>query len=262
MLRRLPLRPGETTAEPIDPDHIAALIAAEPRPAPPDRPWVVVNMVTSADGATTTEAGVSGDLGSDTDMAIFAALRSIADVVLAGSATVTAERYGPAKVRPERREQRSARGQAERPRIAVISNRGDIDLDLPLFAADDADNRPILLVAAGQVDDERRNVLESVAEVVEAGEGLVDPSVALRRLSEHTGANVVVCEGGPTLNGLLIAADLIDEWCLTLGPSLAGGESHRGSHGPALGRPHSLELARAWHQDDELFLRYVRPGSQ
>lgn len=258
MLRRLPLHPGETTAEPIDPDDVAALIAAEARPAPPHRPWVAVNMVTSADGATTTSAGVSGDLGSDTDMAVFGALRSIADVVLAGSGTVTAERYRPPKAGPARRDQRLARGQAPLPRLAVVSNRGDVDLDLPLFSEATPESRPIVLVATNAVDDERRHRLDQVAEVIDAGDSLVDPAIAVRLLGDRTGASVVVCEGGPTLNGLLLAGDLIDEWCLTIGPILAGGESHRGSHGPTLAEPLTLDLARAWQHDGELLLRYVR----
>ena len=37
----------------------------------------------------------------------------------------------------------------------------------------------------------------------------------------------MVCEGGPTLNGALVAAGLVDELCLTLAPLVAGGDSPR-----------------------------------
>jgi riboflavin biosynthesis pyrimidine reductase len=257
MLHRLPLPPNDPVGEVIERDDIGALIAAESRPTPADRPWVVVNMVTSADGATTV-GGVSGNLGSDIDMAVLGALRSVADVILAGSRTVAAERYRPAKVSVARREQRVGRGQAPVPRIAVVSNRGDIDVDLPLFADATADNRPLVLVAAHAISDERRQVLSAVADVIDAGDEVVDMHAAVRLLGDRAGAKTVVCEGGPTINGLLIAADLIDEWCLTLGSSLTGGESARASHGPVIGEPLPLELTRAWHIDSELLLRYVR----
>jgi hypothetical protein len=84
-MRRLWPDPGEV-------DDIAALVAAEPRPAPADRPWVLVNMIASLDGAITI-AERSGGLGGPADKAMFAALRGIADVVLVGAGTARAERY-------------------------------------------------------------------------------------------------------------------------------------------------------------------------
>ena len=44
----------------------------------------------------------------------------------------------------------------------------------------------------------------------------------------------MLAEGGPTLNGQLAAAGLLDELCLTLLPLLAGGEAKRILAGPAL----------------------------
>jgi riboflavin biosynthesis pyrimidine reductase len=258
VLRRLPLRPDIDTAEPVEVDRIAELLAGESRPHPGHRPWVLVNMVTSADGGTATTEGVSGDLGSEIDTTVFGALRSVGDVILAGSTTVTAERYRPARVRPDRREQRVARGQDPVPRIAVVSNRGDIDLDLPLFADAQPDQRPLVLVATGAIPDDRRHRLSEVAEVIDAGTQLVDPTLVVARLGEVTGARIIVCEGGATLNGLLLADDLIDEWCLTMAPVLIGGISPRGAHGSALNAGLPLTLDRAWLHDDELLLRYLR----
>ena len=45
------------------------------------RPWVIVNFVTSVDGATTID-GASTRLGDDDDMAVFQALRAVPDVIL------------------------------------------------------------------------------------------------------------------------------------------------------------------------------------
>ena len=68
-------------------DHVAL-----PEPRPPDRAFVRLNMIASADGGTAM-AGVSGGLGNRDDHAVFAALRRAADGVLVGLGTVVAEAY-------------------------------------------------------------------------------------------------------------------------------------------------------------------------
>lgn len=267
MVHALPLDPAATSSQiassqiaPIELESIPELIADEARPAPSDRPWVALNMVTSADGATAVN-GVSGSLGSDVDSSVFHALRGVADAVLAGSGTVTAERYRVPAPPPAIVDARLERGQLAAPRLVVISNRGDIDLGLPMFIppADQA-SRPIVFVAAGQVPADRLRQLDDVAEVIPSGDEHVALGDALVRLRSG-GAQVVVCEGGPTLNGLLAADDLIDEWCLTVAPHLAGGRSDRAATGPDLDAVRRLELVRAWHHDSELLLRYTRVQS-
>ena len=59
-------------------DHVAL-----PDGRPPDRAFVRLNMIASADGGTVV-AGVSGGLGNRDDHAVFAALREAADGVLVG----------------------------------------------------------------------------------------------------------------------------------------------------------------------------------
>lgn len=253
------LIPGAPT-HPLSSDLLSGLddaIASEHRPAPPDRPWLAVNMVVSLDGSTAV-GGVSGALGSEVDSAVFHALRGVADVVLAGSGTVTAERYRPANPSAEVRAARVARGQTEVPRLVVISNRGDIDLDLPMFVPTDTGLAPFVLVAAGSVPPDRMRQLEEVAQVIATGDRYVDLPVAMASL-RHQGASLVLAEGGPTLNGVLIGADLVDEWCLTLAPWLAAGASARAAFGAPLDELRRFDLVRAWHHDSELLLRYVRP---
>jgi hypothetical protein len=60
-------------------------------PSARTRPAVRLNMIASIDGATAV-AGVSGGLGGPADQALFAVLRSQADVVLVAAGTVRAER--------------------------------------------------------------------------------------------------------------------------------------------------------------------------
>jgi riboflavin biosynthesis pyrimidine reductase len=258
MLLRLPLHPsgGPSVEVALDPAVLDEIIATEARPTPEGRPWVTINMVASADGATQV-AGVSGPLGTEADMAVFVSLRAACDVILAGSATVTAERYRPPMGNAARRARRTARGQAPLPRIAVVSNRGDIDLTLPLFADAPSDSRPILLVA-GEVPAGRRAELEQVAEVLVVGDERVDLARAMSALHDIVGARMVLAEGGATLNGLLLDLDLVDEWCLTLAPLLVGGDAVRAAHSPGGGAIHAMSLVRAFEHEGELMLRYVR----
>src|SRR3954452_15153851 len=78
--------------------------------APPDRPFVRINMISSLDGAIAVN-GRSGLLGGPGDRQVFHALRSLADVILVGAGTARAEGYGPARIDPDAQERRRARGQ-------------------------------------------------------------------------------------------------------------------------------------------------------
>jgi riboflavin biosynthesis pyrimidine reductase len=94
-----------------------------------------------------------------------------------------------------------------------------------------------------------------VADVIIAGERDVDLATALGALAERGYARVLA-EGGPTLNGQLAAAGLLDELCLTLSPLLAGGEAKRILAGPVLLPGPSWRLRSLCEQDGFLFLRY------
>jgi riboflavin biosynthesis pyrimidine reductase len=71
------------------------------------------------------------------------------------------------------------------------------------------------------------------------------------------GAGIVLAEGGPTLNGQLHDAGLIDELCLTFSPLLVGTAAARVIDGAGLNVQH-LSLERVLEEDGWLFLRYVR----
>ena len=148
---------------PLDP---LAAIEAEDRPAPAGRPYVLSNMIESADGATALD-GVSGGLGGPADQAVFGALRAIADMILVGSATVDAEDYRPPgpgsdAVQAGRRQ----RGQATRPTVVVVTASASLAPDRRLFS--DPDNRPIVATVSA-APRERVAALAAVADVIECG---------------------------------------------------------------------------------------------
>jgi len=211
-------------------------------------------MVSSVDGATALD-GASGSLGGPADRIVFQAVRAVADVILVGAATVRAEGYGVPTVADEpQAERRRSRGQAPRPRLAIVSRSLDLDLDAALFRDPE---QPPFVVTTTDADPERRTALAGVAEIIEAGEASVDLRSALGRLHDR-GARVVLAEGGPTLNGQLVAAGLVDELCLTLSPLLVAGPSRRLAEGPVGTGPLPLILDRVLTEDGFLFLRYVR----
>jgi riboflavin biosynthesis pyrimidine reductase len=197
--------------------------------APDDRPYVVANMVSSADGRATLD-GASAGLSGPADRALFHALRGQVDAVLAGTGTLRVERYRRLILQPERREGRRARGLAPDPLAVVLSRSGDLpDIELltdpeqprAVFTGDDA-----------------------------------DPASALRRVRQEHGVRSLLCEGGPTLLGSLFAAGLVDELFLVLSPVVVGGDWPRTVVGPAFHPPVTLELVHLLEHDGMLFTRY------
>src|SRR4051794_12973115 len=59
----------------------------------PPRGWVMVNMITTVDGATAA-AGRSGGLGGPADKKVFGAIRATAATILVGAGAGRAEDYG------------------------------------------------------------------------------------------------------------------------------------------------------------------------
>jgi riboflavin biosynthesis pyrimidine reductase len=245
-MRRLWPDPGEV-------DDVAALVAAEGRPTPPGRPWVLVNMVASVDGAITIRDR-SGALGGPADRAVFSALRGVADVVMAGAGTVRAEGYGPARPPATIRAARRDRGQVEAPQIAVVTRSLDLDLTTPLFT--DVE-RPTIVITCDTAPAHRRAAVAEVADLLVAGDDAVDLPAALAELHRR-GAGVVTCEGGPHLNGDLLLANLVDEWNLTVSPVLVGGSAGRSSFGDYPPGPAEMRLDRLLEEDQFLLTRWVR----
>jgi riboflavin biosynthesis pyrimidine reductase len=212
--------------------------------------WLRVNFVSSIDGAATVN-GVSGGLGGDADHRVFDLLRTLCDVVLVGAGTVRKEGYGAMRLSDADSATRVARGLAPQPVFAIVS--GSLDLDPASSVFSEAPVRPIV-VTSGAVTPS--SALEQVADVLVCGETSVDPTVTLAALAER-GLTRIHCEGGPSFFGSLLAADVVDELCLTLSPLLAGGASGR-IVGGDLPAPRRMSLAGLLNSEDNLMLRYVR----
>jgi riboflavin biosynthesis pyrimidine reductase len=222
------------------------------------RPYVALNMVSSVDGAIALD-GLSGGLSGSADKEVFFYLRSLTDVILVGASTAREENYGPPRLSAQLVAERDTRRQQPLPRIAVVTRSMKMDWSGRLFAPSPDAPRPYVICPASAPPD-RKAAAGAVADLVTAGESGVDLAAALARLAAD-GARTVLCEGGPTLNGQLLSAGLVDELCLTVSPALVGGLGRRisGWSEPRPGLP--LELLTVAESSGVLLLRYaVKPA--
>jgi 5-amino-6-(5-phosphoribosylamino)uracil reductase len=219
--------------------------------AGPHRPYTIVNFVASADGRAAFK-GRSGQLGGLADRALFHGLRERVDAVFAGTGTMRSERYGRLVRDPARRRWRAASGLRPEPLACVITRRGDVPLDIPLF--DDPDSHvvvftPTELDLAG---------VRAQVEVVRLDPGRLTLTTMMRRLRSDYDVRALLCEGGPLVFGGLLHEGLVDELFLTLAPKLTGGGSEPAvTSGPELGELASLDLIWLLEDQGELFLRYA-----
>ncbi|MEO8263011.1 MAG: dihydrofolate reductase family protein [Pseudolysinimonas sp.] len=208
-----------------------------------DHDGVRLNFVSSIDGAATRD-GLSGGLGGPADKRYFDLLRRVADVVVVGAGTVRAEGYGPMVVRNPRRGQ---------PVFAIVTGRLDLDPASTVFTK--APVRPVIITTERATG---KAAFAEVADVVVAGSSRVDAALAVEALHAR-GLRRILCEGGPSLFGSFLAADAVDELCITVSPTLEAGNAPRIATGDA--PPRGMRLATTLRSGDTLLLRYARARS-
>jgi riboflavin-specific deaminase-like protein len=231
---------------PTSPDELASGLRLGDK-APPDRPYLVLNMVSSLDGKATIDWRTKG-LSTELDRQLFHRLRTQGDAVMVGAGTVRAERYGRMAKSDELRDAREVEGLARDPVAVIVSARLDLPVDLPIFG--EPEQR--VIVATGS----DASLPEVKAEVVYE-RCADDLRLLASRLREQHGIRSVVCEGGPTLNSYLLAAGLVDELWLSLHPKLAGGAAALSIvAGRELVEPTELEPISVAEGDGDLFTRW------
>lgn len=227
-------------------DQLAALYAY------PDRDVLRANMVSSADGAASLD-GASAGLSSAADRHVFALLRTLADVILVGANTARVERYAPVRVRELWKHLRD--GRTPTPPIAVITASGNLDPDSPLIA-DAPPHARTIVITTSSAPAGARDRLGKHADVVVAGSVAVNLESAVRALRDR-GHSHILAEGGPGILGQLVAAGLVDELCLTIGPLLAGPGASRILTGAPLSSPVPMTLAHVLEDEGFLLCRYT-----
>ena len=213
--------------------------------------WLRANFVSSVDGAAQGTDSRSGTLSSPADQQVFALQRSLCDVIVVGAGTARVEGYRPVLRSEVDVELRERLGLAPVPTIAVVSQ--SLTLDPALLVGGEA---PTIVVTSAAAPTEALAAMTGQTRVIVAGEATVDIAAALAELA-LLGHERVLCEGGPTLLGQVVAADCLDDLCLTVAPLLLGGDRRRIQHGPDLLPPRRLTVAHLLDEDGVLFARYL-----
>lgn len=214
-----------------------ALYAGLKFPDPPsDRPYVVMNMVSTIDGKIITgnrDEPVM-DLGSKTDHAAMRMIESKVDAVMIGRGSLEATPglwYDKALTR------------------IVVTGGAPMDTSARFFA--DAPDRALVLSPIGIV---------SATNYRPGKGGAVDFVKALGEL-KRTGIRTLLIEGGSELNASMLSLGLVDELFLTMAPKVKLG---RETPTYAGGEPLPRELVQKYNLisekrvGDEVFLRYRR----
>lgn len=210
--------------------------------------WLRSVFVSTLDGSSVDRDGVSASLGGDADSAVFSVLRNLADVVLVGAGTARDEGYGPLSPDDVDAARRADLGLSPTPVLALVSH----SLDVP----ESLQTTGTLVVTTVSAVRERQNRLSSEVEVLAHGDTDIDWPSVLADLADR-GLRRVSSEGGPRLHGALLEADVVDELCLTVDPSLVAGAGTRiAVSDAAVDRP--MSLVHAYPVGDVLLLRYYR----
>jgi riboflavin biosynthesis pyrimidine reductase len=235
---------------PVEPEQAYGGLELGDR-APEDRPYVVCNFVSTADGKATAQ-GRSGALGGPADRVAFHLLRTQVDAILAGTGTLRVENYGRL-IREEKMESRRvAQGREPRPLGIVITASGDVPWEIPLLA--DSRSHVVVYAPPGMVCPETAARID-LHHVEDPHRQLAGILKSLRR--DH-GVRSLLCEGGPTMFNAMIGAGLIDELFLTIAPALVGGGELPMTTGPAAASMLELRLVHALELEGTLLLRYGR----
>ena len=208
------------------------------------------NMIMTADGVAVGPDGLSKSLSGPEDGRLLGLQRALSDAIIVAAGTLREEQYNPIRTRQSMASSRQAAGLAPHPVLVMVTREPRIDASFRALAQ--APVRPFVLCAQDNA------VLADVADVIEcpAADGTVDLLRAKDVLADR-GFSRLLTEGGPRLLNGFLAAGVLDEYCLTLAPSVLGGEQAlRPTTGPLV--PTDFSLVHAATADDYLFLRYRR----
>ncbi|NYE20444.1 dihydrofolate reductase family protein [Microbacterium immunditiarum] len=165
--------------------------------------YVRLNMITSLTGAASGADGTSDTLTSRVDRSVLGAIRRDADVVVVGAQSVRTEGYVVPKTA----------------HLAVVTSSGRLDghrLELDAEAA----ARVTLVVPEASADAiAERAGLPGVRVLTVAADERLDARAIVATLAAE-GLPRIVCEGGPSLAGQFAEAGVIDEYCVTVAPTI------------------------------------------
>jgi riboflavin biosynthesis pyrimidine reductase len=203
-----------------------------------ERPFVIANFVCTLDGVVSYEikgqAGGSTISGCDAaDRFIMGLLRASADAIIVGARSVEAvspeSLWIPESTYPEAKalyaEYRlNVLHKTEYPLLVIVTGSGRLELDRAIFRTPEV--RAVVITTAGGMDVLAKAGAMKLPSVqihaLDAKSGTISPNAILQFLYAQLGVRRLLHEGGPTLFGQFLAAEVVDELFLTLSPQIAG----------------------------------------
>jgi 2,5-diamino-6-(ribosylamino)-4(3H)-pyrimidinone 5'-phosphate reductase len=222
-----------------------------------NRPFVLINMASSADGKITSAAREYPRMTSAFDRRNMDRLRAESDGILVGAGTMRADNPKLHVRDSEMQDYRRSLGRTDGLLKILVS--ASLRLQADSRFLDDTDGGGMLVATVEEAPTERVAELEQRAEVWRLGRGRVDLPELLRRLAER-GIERLLVEGGGELNWAFLEADLVDELYLTIAPTLLGGrDAPTAIEGPGLSMADQrrLKLLELHREGDELYCRYA-----
>jgi riboflavin biosynthesis pyrimidine reductase len=203
-------------------------------PTHPDRPTVAINMVASFDGAVTVNDPDTGKasekgLGSKVDQRMMRILRTHADATLNGAATLKISGTEPL-VPTELQKLRTQKGRTPIPMAFVLTSEGKTlplgkdDPKSDFFYSPDFEGVVFLTdKATEEIKDRIKETGRKVEVISDDPDNVVE---MLKVMKEKYHVEMLLCEGGPGVNGSLIKNGLVDHFFLTFAPKIVAGGKH------------------------------------
>lgn len=209
----------------------------------------------SLDGYLASAARTRLDLSNAADFDRVDDVRASCDAILVGANTVRTDNPRLLVRSPERRAQRTARGQCPSPLKVTLTCGGRLEPDAAFFTAGNAGK---LVYCASAAVESVRHRLGARATVLDGGQ-----PVDLRRMCAdlHTrGVRRLMVEGGGDVHTQFLTADLVDELHLVIAPFFVGDSGAPRFVGDGRFPWHSgrrAELAETRRIGDVVLLRYA-----
>lgn len=256
------------------PPELATLYGRLAFPVHPNRTHVIGNFVTTLDGVVSlNEPGhvSGGDISgwSRHDQAVMGLLRAVADAVIVGAGTLRAEpnhRWTAQYINPSfvdsYQQLRVSLGKPEPPLNVIVTARGEVSLDLPVFQSGEV---PVLLVTTAHGAERIRAQHLPLGVNVAAGSRAdsLSARAILQTVKRVRRCEVILVEGGPQLMADFLGERLLDELFLTLAPQIAGRDGEVERPGLVAGQRFAPEhplwgkLVSVKRGGSHLFLRYA-----
>jgi riboflavin biosynthesis pyrimidine reductase len=235
---------------------------------------IIGNVVTTLDGvvALNTSGAMSGaDISgfNRQDQALVALLRAAADAVIVGAGTLRVEQghlLTPEDIAPaldqEYRTLRAQLGKTDAPWNVIVSARGQLNLELPVFQTGHV---PILVITTtrGLRNLQKQHWGPSTRVRAVQAAGAIPASALLQTIEAVCQGHLWLVEGGPHLLNTFLQEQLLDELFLTLAPQIAGRADTPQRPGLVAGKlfapttPRWGTLSAVRRGENHLFLRYA-----